>query len=64
MSTDEPKQLIADDDPLESQEFYELMQAYRHTSLATQSMVYSRFEEVKDFIRSHYERRRSETTTK
>lgn len=49
MTTDSLK---LDDDPLESQEFFDLMQAYRHTSLASQTTVCRRFEEVKDYVRN------------
>lgn len=51
MSIDELKQPIADDDPLESQEFYELMQAYRHAGIAEQAAVYEAFEAVKKYVR-------------
>lgn len=45
-----------DYDPLETQEFFDLMQAYRHTSLASQPVVVRRFEEVKEFIREQISR--------
>ena len=38
-------------DPLDSQEFYELMQAYRHTPVVKQAETASAFEAVKQFIR-------------
>ena len=41
-------------DKLESQEFYELMQAYRHVPLADQKSVVSAFENIKKFIRKNY----------
>lgn len=53
-------QIELEDDGLDTQEFYELMQAYRHTSLANQSVVAERFEEVKAFIRADTKRLREE----
>lgn len=40
------------EDALESQEFYELMQAYRHASLTNQNATVTAFEAVKLFVRS------------
>jgi hypothetical protein len=37
---------------LESKEFYEVMQAYRHAHVVDQAFVSERFEAVKSFIRS------------
>jgi acyl transferase domain-containing protein len=39
------------EDALESQEFYELMQAYRHASLTNQNATVTAFEAVKLFVR-------------
>ena len=41
------------EDWLESQDFYELMQAYRHTPVIYQSRTVSAFEDVKAAIRAH-----------
>lgn len=38
-------------DAVDSQEFYELMQIYRHSKLADQSKVIESFENVKNFIK-------------
>lgn len=38
-------------DVLDTQEFYELMQAYRHTPLTNQSATADAFEDVKRFLR-------------
>lgn len=38
-------------DALDSQEFYELMHAYRHAPLIDQRYVIKCFEDVKEFIR-------------
>jgi hypothetical protein len=40
------------EDALESQEFYELMQAYRHASLTNQNAAVAAFEAVKSFVRA------------
>ena len=40
-----------EDDRLESKEFYDLMQNYRHISSVDQKLVIERFEEVKTWIR-------------
>jgi hypothetical protein len=37
---------------LDSREFYELMQAYRHSHVIDQAFVTERFEAVKNFLRS------------
>jgi hypothetical protein len=37
---------------LDSKEFYEVMQAYRHAYVVDQAYVAERFEAVKNFIRS------------
>jgi hypothetical protein len=39
------------EDALDSQEFYELMQAYRHTRIADQDAAVAAFEAVKSFVR-------------
>jgi arginyl-tRNA--protein-N-Asp/Glu arginylyltransferase len=39
------------EDPLESQEFYELMNKYRHTPISNQKMVTANFNEIKKFIK-------------
>jgi len=39
---------------LDSQEFYELLQMYRHCPVANQDMVCAFFEDVKDFIAKHF----------
>jgi hypothetical protein len=39
------------EDALESQEFYELMQAYRHAGIADQDAAVAAFEAVKSFVR-------------
>lgn len=40
------------DDFLDAQEFYELMQAYRHTDIASQNAVVKAFEAVKAHVRA------------
>jgi len=40
------------DDPLESVEFYELMQIYRHAPTYDQQAVIAAFEAVKAFLRT------------
>ena len=42
-------------DPLEDQEFYELMQAYRHTPSTQQERLTQAFEAVKDYVRENKE---------
>lgn len=37
---------------IESQDFYELMQAYRHTPMVQQEDVVARFEAVKSFVKN------------
>jgi hypothetical protein len=39
------------DEKIESQEFYDLMQKYRHAPISNQKEVLLAFEEVKKFIR-------------
>jgi len=41
-------------DILEEQEFYDLMQNYRHAPFVRQLYVSECFENVKDFIREHF----------
>lgn len=41
-------------DQLESKEFYELMQQYRHTPITEQKLTSEAFEEVKKFIESNF----------
>jgi hypothetical protein len=42
-------------DILNSEEFYNLMQAYRMASIANQKNVTVRFEAVKDWVRENYD---------
>lgn len=42
---------------VDSQEFYELMQSYRHSPMANQSETVKNFEEVKSWIRENYRKR-------
>ena len=42
------------DDPLEAQEFYELMQAYRLAPTVDQAAVIDAYEKVKEYIRTHF----------
>ncbi len=44
-------------DMLESQQFYELMQQYRHEPIGAAECV-ERFEAVKAYIREHFEARK------
>ena len=39
---------------VEEQDFYELMQSYRHAPLSEQEKVMVAFEAVKKFIREHF----------
>ena len=41
-------------DILDDQEFYELMQNYRHCDITQQKEVMQRFIIIKDFIREHF----------
>ncbi len=41
-------------DVLDSQEFYEIMQKYRHSPIGEQQSVVNSFEEVKQWIRNNY----------
>lgn len=43
-----------ENDILEDQEFYELMQAYRHIPISEQKETVEAFEAVKNFIRKHF----------
>ena len=42
------------DERLDEVDFYDLMQAYRHTSMADQDETVERYEAVKDWIRKNY----------
>jgi hypothetical protein len=44
-------------DSIDSQEFYELMQSYRHSPMTDQSEVVKNFEEVKKWIRKNYRKK-------
>lgn len=44
-----------ENDPLESEEFYNLMQTYRHTCVGAQAEVVAVFEDIKTFIRNNFE---------
>lgn len=46
-----PRLLATHNDALETQEFFELMQSYRHASIAEQDVTVEAFESVKTFIR-------------
>jgi hypothetical protein len=50
MATDTDKP----DDPLESQEFFDLMQAYRHAPIVNQAAVVDAYDKVKRFIRVEF----------
>lgn len=41
------------EDPLESEEFYNLMQRYRHFPIERQDLVIAAFEDVKAWIREY-----------
>lgn len=41
-------------DCLETKDFYEIMQAYRHADMGDQMRVVDAFEAVKNFIRENY----------
>jgi len=43
-----------ENDILDTEEFYELMQQYRHCRMANQDLVTERFEKVKTFIRNNF----------
>jgi hypothetical protein len=43
-------------DKLETQEFYELMQYYRHLNYSNQKEVIIAFENVKEFIKKPYKK--------
>ena len=45
-------------DVLESQDFYNLMQRYRHTPMTNQEEVVNSFEEIKTWIRCNYKNNR------
>lgn len=47
---------------IESREFYELMQSYRHMPSANQTATIAAFEAVKKFIHEHYELRHERLT--
>jgi len=44
-------------DILDSEEFYELIQAYRHTPIHEQELTTMAFEAIKTFIRKRYPER-------
>lgn len=46
------------DDVLEDQEFFELMQAYRHVPLQNQKAVVETYEAVKEYIRTKFTKER------
>jgi len=41
------------EEAIDSQEFYELMQIYRHTKITDLTGVYNSFENVKNFIKQN-----------
>ena len=45
------------DDLLEKEEFYNLMQLYRHCPIMEQKETIKRFEDVKNFIRKNFRSR-------
>jgi len=48
-------------DILETQEFYDLMQAYRMMPITRQELVIKAYENVKKFIRKNYNERTGKT---
>jgi hypothetical protein len=42
---------MPDDDLLETEEFYNLMQEYRHAPIANQDAVVAAYEAVKEYLR-------------
>ena len=44
------------EDPLNTQEFYELMQTYRHSPMTNQEEVIKNFENIKIWIRKNYKK--------
>ena len=49
-----------ENDILDNDEFFELMQQYRHTRPTNQDLVIKRFEDVKEFIREHFTERKNQ----
>jgi len=43
-------------DILDSQDFYEMMQMYRHAQMKDQTKVVQNFEKVKQWIRDNYKK--------